>query len=487
LASGEELTVGWGVTTFFTDHIASADLDSPAVEDDHERIDYSTLIDRSERVAAFVQEAYGRSNYILLGATSTVGFIELLLGVVFSGNVPIPIDPHCPQRVLGKYRAVSGAIGPIRAEDVRIESMHTRMRNVDGALPAMVIFTSGTSGNPKGVMLSHGNVNHSCIEIAKYLNYYQHRSAAVALPLYYSYGLLSQVVSQLMIGGFVRLFSSFKDVLHFEKIVNSHSLASFCGVPTTFSLISRVNKLQNLHMPTVKVICSAGAAFNKSVYPSMKQVFSNCTFFNNYGMTEACPRISYVSDESNSFFDGSCGQLLSGMTAKVICPETERVLEDGESGMLCVKGPNVTSGYLNEPDRTHQAFTADGFLKTGDIGYFKGEELYIVGRKDDIFNVGGQKVSPIEVEHALNAVPGVKLSAVVGVEDEQRGKVPAAFLVLEEPVSRQNLMEEMRSTVSAHAVPVSFYEVSNLPMTANGKIQRRLLDPNSDYVVRPIL
>jgi acyl-CoA synthetase (AMP-forming)/AMP-acid ligase II len=469
-----------------TDFLLHAPAEASALEDDECSVTYAELLEMAGTYASFFQQRYGRSKYILLEAELNVQFISALFGVLFSGNTPIPVAAQSPRPVLDKCFEISGAVDFVSNDTLKDLTPLELTFEVNAERPALVLFTSGTSGDPKGVIISHENVLASCAAIATYLDYFNNNSAAVVLPLHYSYGLLSQVLCQLMVGGFSRLFPNFRNLLRFQEVVNQHQLKSFCGVPSTYAILGRINKLSKLQMPDVQVLCTAGAAMNQTLYPDVKEIFPNATLFNNYGMTEATPRISYVDDKDPRFHQGSCGRLMDGMEAKIIDPDDQAEKGDNEVGMLVVKGPNITKGYLNEPEKTKRAFTSDGYLITGDMARISEGHIYVLGRRDDMFNVGGEKVSPLEIEKVLNDMTEVEVSAVIGVDDPNLGKVPVAFLVLREEIKRSQLSAYLSDRLNRWAIPFRYYSVTELPMTNNGKIQRRLLDPEAEYIKHEI-
>jgi fatty-acyl-CoA synthase len=212
-------------------------------------------------------------------------------------------------------------------------------------------------------------------------------------------------------------------------------------------------------------------------------MFPNARFFNNYGMTEAAPRIAFIRDDDPRFGEPTCGRPMNGVEVRVIDPQTERDVAEREPGMLVLKGPNVTSGYLNDPEQTAQAFTGDGFLKSGDMAYLDRGYIFIVGRYDDVFSSGGEKVAPLEIERALNSCPGVEASAVRGFDDPQRGMVPVAFVKGGADLTRQQLVQHVSGYVSRAKIPLRFFRVTSFPTTANGKLQRKRLSPSDAYVV----
>ena len=467
---------------------AHSDSDRLAVSDAVESLTYRELFDEARAVAGLLTGRYSGSGFVMLKAVPGVRFLVTLLGIMYSGRTPIPVDPDLPAPALDFIRTRSQAIDliePVPRPDFQDVA---RVDRRSATAPALVLFTSGTSGFPKGVIVSNANLLASCRAMADYLEYARFPSAAVALPLHYSYALLSQVLCQLLVGGRVHIFSGLRNPLKFARTVEELQLETFCGVPSTYHALTQFHALSPIRMPSVRVLCSAGAAMDVSAYSAVKDIFPNATFFNNYGMTEAAPRIAFCRDDDPRFAEATCGRPMAGVEVKIVDPATHDEVPDGVRGVLVVRGPNVTSGYLNDPEQTTAAFTRDRFLISGDVAYRDRGYLFICGRVDDMFNCGGEKVVPLEIERVLNRLPGVELSAVAGVIDEQRGMVPAAFVKLTSPdLSRAALIQLLARELPMSKIPQRFLEVRALPMTSNGKVQRRRLSPdNAEFVVREI-
>jgi acyl-CoA synthetase (AMP-forming)/AMP-acid ligase II len=475
------------MTATLLQQIAAAPDDAPALRGDAQWVTYGQLKHAAQRIGAVLHRNYGQDQYLLLRAPSTVDFVASLLGVMYSGNVPVPVDPELPNEGLDYIREKSHApalLDPLTLAD------YADATPVDHSSPqrtALVLFTSGTSGFPKGVTISDANLSHSCMAISGYLDYHRYPSAAVALPLHYSYALLSQVCCQLFVGGRVRLFADFRNPLKFARAVEEDQLETFCGVPSTYQALVSFHGLSPLEMPSVRVLCSAGAAMDQSKYETTKKIFPGAVFFNNYGMTEASPRISFIRDDDPRFHEPTCGKPMQGVEIKIVDPRTHAELPDGEQGVLVVRGPNITAGYLNDEQQTARSYTADGFLISGDIAYRDDGYIFIRGRNDDIFNCGGEKIAPLEIERHLNHVEGVELSAVTGVSDELRGMTPVAFLKLRSRVTRKELVDALSHVLPKGKIPLRYIEVNGFPMTANGKLQRRRLSPDDpQYVIGEI-
>jgi acyl-CoA synthetase (AMP-forming)/AMP-acid ligase II len=474
------------VSASILDQIERVRPDAVAVLDDAERLTYGELCDRAQRIAGRLSGDHGAGGYVMVRASSTAAFVATFLGTIYSGNTPIPIDRGLPEAGVAYVRERSGAsavVDPFDDADCRV----TPVRRHDTARAALVMFTSGTTGYPKGAIISHDNLRHACAAIADYLDYRTYPSGAVVLPLHYSYALHSQVCCQLSVGGRIRLFDNARNPLRLSRGIADDGIETFCGVPSTYHALTVFHELRPLQIDSVRVLCSAGAAMDQSKYQTVKSIFPRAAFYNNYGMTEASPRLAWIRDDDPRFFEPTCGRPMAGVDMKIIDPVTSRELPDGDVGMLVVSGPNVSSGYLNDPAATAQAYTTDGYLISGDMGYRDRGYFFISGRADDIFNCGGEKIAPLEIERALNAVRGVELSAVAGLPDGARGRVPVAFLKLRDRLCRRELVRELTASLTQNKIPQRYIEVRAFPTTSNGKIQRRLLAPDdAQYVIGEI-
>jgi acyl-CoA synthetase (AMP-forming)/AMP-acid ligase II len=477
------------VLTSFLEQLERADATRLALQDDDHTWTYGELRDRARAVGAALSQRHGSGQYVVVLMRPGVHAVAALLGVMYGGSTPIPVDPELPPAALQYIVAKSGAVCQLDPASTDLFDGATAAVAVAARddTPAMILFTSGTTGHPKGVIVSQANLCHSCMAISEYLDYGRWNSAAVVLPLHYSYGLVSQVLCQLWVGGRAVIFPSMRNPIKVAKRIEALGLTTFCGVPSTYQALAAIHAMSPLEMRSVRVICSAGAALDSARLGVMREMFPEARVFNNYGMTEAVPRISFVRDDDPRFVEATCGRPMRGVEVRVIDPASGQALPDGDVGMLVVRGPNITAGYLHDPELTSAAFTADGFLISGDLACLRDGYIYIKGREDDVFNVGGEKVSPLEVEQALAHHPAVEQVVVRGVPDPLRGAVPVAFLRLRHPVTRKDLVAAAREHVSPVRVPTRFLEVSGFPMTANGKVQRRLLaadDP--ERVVREI-
>jgi acyl-CoA synthetase (AMP-forming)/AMP-acid ligase II len=473
------------MTRRWLDDVARVPASRPAVSDGGGALTYGSLCREARQLATVVHATHGEGRMLLIRADPSIAFVRAVLATMWSGNTPVPIDPTLPPAAVAYIAERAGAAGPL--EITRPEEGERETDAYDPIRPALVMFTSGTSGRPKGVVVSDANLRFSCAAISDYLDYRTHDSAAVVLPLFYSYALISQVLCMLAVGGRLRLFSDLKNPLRVAAAIEQGRLATFCGVPSTFQALHAFRVLRPFSMSSVRVVCSAGAALEGTQLGHIRDIFPNATVFNNYGMTEACPRIAYVRDDDPRFGEGTCGRPLPGIDVRIVDPGSGALMPDGEPGMLVLRGPNVTQGYLNEPDLTREAFTADGYLRSGDLARLDRGYIFIEGRCDDVFNCGGEKIAPLEIERALLLYPGVEVAAVVGVPHELRGLVPVAFLRCSDAVRRHDLVSHLSQHIAKSKVPARFLRVSVFPTTSNGKVLRRALSVESTSVMGELL
>ena len=474
----------------FESWLRGADPGARAITDDAGSLTYGRLLERSAMLAGAYRSRFGSGGYLLVPAEKSRAFVLAFLGASRSGNIPVPVDPEAPERVLAAIAercggaatlALPGDEGGDEGSDEVCEDAAPAANLPDTAL---VLFTSGTSGQPKGVPISWQNLRHSVTTVSGYLHYQRFPSAAIVLPLHYSYALLTQLLAMLSVGGHARIFGSFRNPIKFARAVEAEELQTFCGVPSTYYALCAIHRMAPQSMPAIRILCSAGAAMDRTMMPEIREMFPNARFYDNYGMTEATPRISYIADDDPLFAQPTCGRAIDGLEVCVVDEETRQSLADGEHGIVAIRGPNVFSGYLNDPESTRRAFTQDGFLLSGDYGYIHDGYIYINGRADDVFNVGGEKVAPLEIERALAEHPAIITSAVSKVEDEKRGTLCVAYLQTNGSLRRKEIVEFLRQRLAPAKIPQRYLRVSDWPMTGNGKLQRSRLSPqDSEFVI----
>ncbi len=345
----------------------------------------------------------------------------------------------------------------------------------DAGSPALVLYTSGSTGQPRGVVQTFRNVDANTRSIARYLGLGAEDRALLVLPLYYCYGR-SVLQTHLLAGGSVFLDGRFAFPRVVLQALGAEGCTGFAGVPLTFEIVRRQVDVSTLSFPRLRYLTQAGGAMAPDTIDWVRGAFAPAKLFVMYGQTEATSRLSYLPPERAADKRGSIGIPIPGVDLRVV-DDAARELPPGETGHLVARGDNVTLGYLDEPEAT-AAILHDGWLWTGDLAMRDGDGfLFHRGRSKEILKIGGHRVSPVEIEHALSEHPDVAEAAVIGVPDGLMGEVPAAFVVLrpDRSPSDGELKAFCRERMPSYRVPVRFTFVESLPRNEAGKLLRARL------------
>ncbi len=342
---------------------------------------------------------------------------------------------------------------------------------------AVLQYTGGTTGVPKGAMLTHYNLVVDMVQEMTWWNAEEgNESAIIFLPVSHIYGMNWCMNAHIYVGGTIILQERFnpEDVL---KGVNKYRPTFFYGVATAYIALLDYPMIKNTDFSSVKVCFSAAAPLPVEVKRRWKEV-TGVDIIEAWGLTEASPCLTCTP--LGMVRDKLIGVPIPDTVVRVVDIDTgSRELPPGEVGELTGKGPQVMKGYWNKPEETEKALR-DGWLYTGDLGYMDEEGcFYFVDRKKDMINVSGYKVWPDEVENVLYAHPAVKEVAVVSSPDPYRGEIPKAFIVLREEykgkLNPEDLINFCREKLAAYKVPRKIEIRDDLPKTPVGKILRRVL------------
>ena len=353
-------------------------------------------------------------------------------------------------------------------------------RNV-GTIPsdlAALIYTSGSTGQPKGVMMTHQAMVFTAGSVAEYLRLGEDDRILNVLPLAFDYGLY-QLLMAMRIGGTLVLERSFAFPAKTLKRIDEEEVTVFPGVPTVFATLLST-KTRTPH-PSVRRVTNTAAGLPPSFHDGLHELFPNALIFRMYGLTE-CKRVSYLEPELVDEKPTSVGRPIPGTEAFVL-DEEGRPVEPGETGILYVRGPHVMAGYWNLPEQTAHMLKegpvpGERMLCTHDhFTIDKDGFLYFVGRTDDIIKTRGEKVSPLEVENALHAIPGVSQAAVIGVPDQVLGEAIQAYVVLDEgaELTEQEIIRACRERLENFMVPRDIVLLDELPQTDTGKVRKKSL------------
>jgi long-chain acyl-CoA synthetase len=338
--------------------------------------------------------------------------------------------------------------------------------------PALILYTSGSTGTPRGVVQTFRNVNANSRSIVEYLRLDADDRALVVLPLYYCYGR-SVLQTHLLAGGSVFLDGRFAFPRVVLEALGGEGCTGFAGVPLTFEIIRRQVDVSTLSFPRLRYLTQAGGAMAPETIDWVRGAFRPARLFVMYGQTEATARLAYLPPERAEEKRGSIGVPIPGVELRVV-DDAGRELPAGEVGHLVARGENVTQGYLDEPEET-AAILRDGWLWTGDLACRDADGfLFHRGRSKEILKIGGHRVSPTEIEQAIARHPDVAEAAVIGVKHDLMGEVAAAFVVLRpgRTPSEPELRRHCRAELPAWAVPAALTWVDALPRNQAGKLLR---------------
>ncbi|MDO8344497.1 MAG: AMP-binding protein [Cellvibrio sp.] len=341
---------------------------------------------------------------------------------------------------------------------------------------AVLQYTGGTTGVAKGAMLTHRNLVANMAQLNERMKdvFRSGQELYVApLPLYHIYSFTIHCTSALALGNHSLLIPNPRDIPGFVKTLQGKPFTFFVGLNTLFNALLRNPDFQHLDFSHLRLTCSGGMALTAETTKNWIEL-TKAPISEGYGLTETSPVVSNNPLANVQY--GTVGVPLIDTNCKVIDDAGNR-LATGETGELCVQGPQVMKGYWQRPDATAEVMDAEGFFKTGDIAIIQSDGyIKIVDRKKDMINVSGFKVFPNEVEDALSGHPDIVEVAVVGVPDGDGSETVKAFIVTaNEQLTIEQVRKFAKETLTAYKVPHLIEFRKELPKTNVGKILRREL------------
>lgn len=333
---------------------------------------------------------------------------------------------------------------------------------------AAILYTSGTTGRPKGAMLTHGNLASNARVLKEAWRFVSSDVLLHALPLFHAHGLFVACHCVLMSGARMILLPRFETASVLARL--SHSTV-FMGVPTYYSRLLTEDKEGKLDASAraMRLFISGSAPLPESVFHGFRERTGHA-ILERYGMTETLMNTSNPYDGERK--PGSAGPALPGVEIRIADPSPEGV------GDIQLKGPNVFKGYWRAPEKTAREFTPDGWFRTGDLGRLDEDGyLFIAGRGKDLIITGGYNVYPREVERAIDSIDGIRESAVIGLPDADFGESVTAIVVPgpDREVSADRIIAALKTMIANYKIPKRVVFVDDLPRNAMGKVQKNLL------------
>ena len=336
--------------------------------------------------------------------------------------------------------------------------------------PALYLYTSGTTGKPKGVVLTHRNLAHNVESCQSAGEFDQRDSFLCLLPFFHTYAITGTILLPLLSGCKMVLVDRFHP-LKVLKLIEDHSISVFLAIPSMYRVLALTDG--DFRLGSVRFPISGGEPLPVAIAEAFEKRFG-VPIFEGYGQTEASPVISLNTPGKRKL--GTVGPALPGVEI-AIWDDDKRPVGAGVIGEIMVRGHSVMKGYYNLPDETLKTITSE-WLHTGDLGKIDDEGFVtITGRKKDLIISAGENIYPREIEEVLAQHPKVKEVAVIGVKDEVRGEVPKAFVIPRDgmTVDDKELRHFCRENLAGYKVPRHIDVVPDLPRTPTGKILKRML------------
>ncbi len=376
------------------------------------------------------------------------------------------------------------ALAPLRSElpalaDVLVAE--TLLGGVQVALPhdapqpgdiALIGYTSGTTGRAKGAMLTHANLFANSTAVCDAWRWTNTDRLLLTLPLFHIHGLGVGLHGTILSGGRVDLRGSFVAPDALDALATA-AITMFFGVPTMYTRLIDEAARRGTPIPPIRLYVSGSAPLSPQTFAEFAQLAGQ-PILERYGMTETVMNLTNPCDGERR--PGTVGMPFPGQEARVVDVRSRQVLGDERDGEIQVRGPHVFAGYWNRPDATAEAFTADRWFSTGDLGRRDAAGYYtITGRARELIISGGFNIYPREVEEALLLHPQVEEAAVLGLPDREFGEHVAAVVVCTMPLTAAQLTAWCRAHLASYKKPRSLFVARSLPRNALGKIQKHLL------------
>ena len=476
--------------------------DRPAISEAGREMTYGELNQKANQVAtALIKMGIKPGNFIGLCAPNSSDWIIFYFGVLKAGAVAVTLSSLLTENELSlllnhsrprfiftfdeklndllrikdscgleKLICPKGDLDLNRMLDIGTSSFKAVDRN--RADMAVILYTGGTTGTPKGVMLSHENIIVSSHNIAFYERSNEFDRGLCFLPFNHIFGQIHIMNATLLSSGCTELLPSF-DMDRVLWATGNGLVTKLFAVPTIYARLLTVDRLRE-KLGQVRYCFSAAASMPRQIVEQWKEQ-TGLSIFESYGMTETATAVTY--NHLYRHVVGSVGDPVHGVEVQIRDGSGHEV-EQGREGEICIRGRNVMVGYLNNPEDTRSAFWDDGWLRSGDVGLFDEDGyLYIVDRIKDLMITGGENVYPREVEEMIYKRPEVELCAVVGLPDKEWGERVTAFIV---PKSGQSIVPEelklfLKSYLSPFKVPKQYVILNDMPRSPTGKILKREL------------
>jgi malonyl-CoA/methylmalonyl-CoA synthetase len=478
------------------------------VDPPRQHITYCELGDAIQRTMRFLDDlGIEPGDRVALQLPKCLEFIYLHLATLHLGAIALPLNPAYPPdeliyylrdagaRVFFADQSVEAQMDSLRSELPDLEECIVLRPSIPGhfdtvlakASPhpvqivtsapdttAVLIYTSGTTGRPKGAQITHGNLSANLAALHTAWGWQPDDVLLHVLPIFHVHGLFVALKGALNAGATTLLMRSFGARATLKTMIERQCTV-FMAVPTIHRRLLAVPDAATFDLSQMRLITSGSDRLPDETFIGFQETFGY-TLVERYGMTETGMNLSNPLRGERRI--GSVGLPLPGVEARIADPETGESLPDGVVGEVQIRGPHVFKGYWQQPEKTAEAFTPDGWLHTGDLGLREPDGYFTLqGRAKDLIITGGLNVYPAEVERVLAEHPAIAASAVIGCSDPEWGERVTAVVVLnpDHPVSADALIAFCRERLAAYKAPKAIHFAEALPRNAMGKVQKAQL------------
>lgn len=483
--------------------------DRPACLHEDRTVTFSELLEQTTLIAGYFRHKGGDDRNVAILMPGIPEFVSCFFGLLIAGRVAVPLNPLLQPSEIANILKDAGirtvlSVSPLKKLGQAVEEIAgVTVAYMDEAaaqvsyfqkkallaygkgLPdgidedstAVILYTSGTVGNPKGVVLSHGNLLSNASASAGIFGITEKDVMLCVLPLFHSFALTCILILTTLTGARIVFLPRFQPKKVMELIA-ANRVTFFMGVPSMYGVLARQNYAEGLDISSIRMWISGGAALPMAVAEGFRKVYGRYPL-QGYGLTETSPVVSLPWSGAEER-PTSVGKVLPGVQVMIVA-EDGATIPAGETGEIMVKGPNVMQGYYNNPSATGEIIRPGGWLFTGDWGKLdKDGYLYISGRKKDIIISAGENIYPVEIEEIILASGKAAEVAVTGMPDDIRGEAPVAYVVpavdgCDEAALERELRTLCRERLAAFKAPKEFRFRKELPKGATGKILKRML------------
>ncbi len=456
--------------------------DKVAIINNNQYITYSQLYRRSIEFACKLSEIGVENNtHVGILLSTSIEYVYLIYALIELGAITIPLNYRLNNSLLQEQIVHSDITLLVTDREINFDNIISldtiiSMDGIDTKVKRIIketdthciIFTSGTTGNPKGVLLNYDNHYSSAISSAKVLGVEKDDIWLNCIPFYHVGGM--EIIFRSCIYNTAMLLHNSFNIDSIIDSIKNKRVTMISLVPT---MLSRILKKYDMRDNSLRVILLGGARTDEKLVKIC--MAHKLPIALTYGMTESCSQVATATTEIVRDDYHTVGPPLPGVEIRI------KQYKDENYGEIEVRGPNISNGYyrLDLPEKYD-----DGFFRTGDLGYIKDGRLYVLQRRIDLIISGGENIIPQEVEDILLRINGIENAVVFGVQDEDWGERLTAALILSTDIDRQHIIQYCRDNLASYKIPKDYYIFDEFPQTASGKIIRAEIKSNYKNMYR---